>query len=111
MILCDDTAFIDILLGTVDTDHAKNLEDRISITGFILFLNGGLIQWSYMHQPVVALSSTKAEFYAASFAWCEANFFFVFCTLWVLHSPLLRSFLMITKLVFLCQSVLVNSVV
>ena len=37
-----------------------------SITGFIIMLAGGAIAWASKRQPVTSLSSTEAEFYAAS---------------------------------------------
>jgi len=55
-----------VLSGYVDADHAGDPNDRLSVTGYIFFLNGGPISWSSKRQPIVAVSSTEAEFYAAS---------------------------------------------
>mmetsp|Transcript_35255 Transcript_35255/g.89043 ORF Transcript_35255/g.89043 Transcript_35255/m.89043 type:complete len:353 (+) Transcript_35255:2642-3700(+) len=62
------------LIGFVDADHAGNPEDRISISGYIFFCNGGAVSWSSKRQPIVALSSSEAEFYAASLAGCEVEY-------------------------------------
>jgi len=59
----------------VDADFAGNPEDRLSVTGFIVFLNGGPIAWISRRQPVVSVSSTEAEFYAASIAGLELLFY------------------------------------
>lgn len=37
-----------------------------SISAFLIFLAGGLILWASKRQPVTSLSSTEAEYYAAS---------------------------------------------
>jgi hypothetical protein len=37
-----------------------------SISGFVLFMGGGPIVWASKRQPVTSLSSTEAEYYAAS---------------------------------------------
>jgi len=62
------------LEGFVDADHAGNPEDRISVSGYIIFFNGGPISWSSKRQPIVALSSSEAEFYAVSLAACEIEY-------------------------------------
>jgi hypothetical protein len=63
------------LVAYVDADFAGNPEDRLSVTGFIVFLNGGPISWLSKRQPVVSVSSTEAEFYAASIAGLELLFY------------------------------------
>mmetsp|Transcript_36110 Transcript_36110/g.90847 ORF Transcript_36110/g.90847 Transcript_36110/m.90847 type:complete len:195 (+) Transcript_36110:254-838(+) len=60
--------------GYVDADHAGNPEDRISVSRYVLFCNGGPISWSSKRQPIVALSSSEAEFYAASLCGCEVEY-------------------------------------
>jgi len=64
-----------LLWGYVDSDHAGNPEDRRSVTGFLLYLNGGPIAWVSKRQPCVSLSSSEAEYYAASLAGLEVLFF------------------------------------
>jgi hypothetical protein len=63
------------LWGYVDSDHGGNPDDRRSVTGFVLYFNGGPITWSSKRQPVVAVSSSEAEFYAASLAGLEVQYF------------------------------------
>ena len=58
--------YINTLFGYCDADHAGAPDDRLSVTGFMYFMNGGPISWCSKRQPIVALSSTEAEFYAAS---------------------------------------------
>lgn len=48
----------------VDSDFANDLNDRISISGFILKLNGNTVLWKSKKQTVVALSSSEAEYVA-----------------------------------------------
>jgi len=60
-----------ILEGYVDADWA-NHEDRKSVTGYIFKMYGSIISWSTNRQPTIALSTTEAEYMAASYATCEA---------------------------------------
>ena len=63
---CSSSLAPNVLSGYVDADHAGDPNDRLSVTGYIFFLNGGPISWCSKRQPIVAVSSTEAEFYAAS---------------------------------------------
>ena len=62
------------LVAYTDSDWAGDKDDRRSISGFILFLNGVPILWRSKSQRVVALSSAEAEFMAASEAIKEVIF-------------------------------------
>ena len=53
------------LAGFVDAAHATDLKTRRSITGLVFTLAGGAIAFKSKIQPVVATSSTEAEFIAA----------------------------------------------
>ena len=54
------------LSGWVDSDFASDVDTRRSITGYLLTLNGGPISWKAARQGGVTLSSSEAEFVAAS---------------------------------------------
>ena len=54
------------LFGVQDSDWGSDRHHRRSITGIAQFLGGSVIAYKMKIQPVVALSSTEAEFYAAS---------------------------------------------
>lgn len=53
------------LLGYVDAAHATELKTRRSVTGLVFTLCGGAVAYKSKIQPVVATSSTEAEFYGA----------------------------------------------
>jgi hypothetical protein len=48
-----------------DVDWALQ-EHRHSISGYIFTMDGGAISWSSKKQPIVALSTTEAEYIAAT---------------------------------------------
>ena len=53
------------MIGFLDAAHATELKSRRSVTGFVLLFCCAAIAWKSNVQPVVATSSTEAEFYAA----------------------------------------------
>jgi hypothetical protein len=55
-----------ILGGWVDSDFASDIDSRKSMTGYLMSLNGGPISWKSSRQGGVTLSSSEAEFVAAS---------------------------------------------
>ena len=55
----------DSLIGYTDADWASQAHRR-SFAGTVFLFAGGAISWSSRKQPIVALSSTKAEYVAAS---------------------------------------------
>jgi hypothetical protein len=57
----------DGLTGYTDADWASQ-DHRHSTSGYIFLIDGGAVSWSSKKQPVVALSSTEAEFIAATHA-------------------------------------------
>ncbi|KAH9651033.1 hypothetical protein KPL70_026595 [Citrus sinensis] len=52
--------------GYVDSDFAGDLDRRKSISGYLFMLDSCLISWKATLQHIVALSSTEAEFIAAT---------------------------------------------
>lgn len=64
-----------------DSDWAENREDRKSVGGMALTINGKLVSWQSKRQPTVALSSTEAEFHALTEAVKEG----IFITQWFSH--------------------------
>ena len=60
------------LCGFVDADWASDINDRKLTSGFVFILTGAAISWSSKKQPVIALSSTEAEYIAAAHVAKEA---------------------------------------
>jgi transposase InsO family protein len=60
------------LVGYTDSDWANDPDSRRSVTGYLFRMAGGAISWKSKRQPTVALSSTEAEYMAASEAAREA---------------------------------------
>jgi hypothetical protein len=58
----------------VDSNYATNKETRKSVTGFVLTIGGCLVSYSSKSQPSVTLSSTEAEYVAASMCATEVKF-------------------------------------
>ena len=55
-----------ILKGYTDSDMAGDLDNRKSTTGYFFTFSGGAISWQSKLQKCVALSTTEAEYIAAS---------------------------------------------
>ncbi|CAM8963657.1 unnamed protein product [Rhodiola kirilowii] len=60
------------LYGYVDSAYASNKDNRKSTTGFFFTWAGNCVSWKSQLQPIVALSSTEAEYIAATEASKEA---------------------------------------
>lgn len=56
------------LIGYTDADWGGDLNDRKSQSSYLFEVCGGLISWISKKQDVVALSTTEAEYIAASLA-------------------------------------------
>lgn len=56
----------DIIDAFCDADYAGDEDTRRSTTGYIIFFGGGPISWCSRRQPIVAMSSTEAEYIAAA---------------------------------------------
>ncbi|GKV33525.1 hypothetical protein SLEP1_g42028 [Rubroshorea leprosula] len=59
------------LAGFTDSDYAGDLDDRKSTSGFVFMLGSGAISWSSKKQPIVTLSTTEAEYVAATSCACQ----------------------------------------
>eukprot|EP00961_Rhodomonas_salina_P213464 2883073-Rhodomonas_salina.2 len=64
-----------LLWGFADADHAGDPDTRKSVTGYVTMLCCAAISWASNLQAVVALSSSEAEFYAASASGCNISYF------------------------------------
>ncbi|KAH9704158.1 hypothetical protein KPL70_011349 [Citrus sinensis] len=58
--------------GYMDSDFARDLDKRKSTTGYVFTLAGAAVSWVSKLQTVVALSTTEAEYMAATQACKEA---------------------------------------
>ena len=61
-----------ILQGFVDSDWGGSLKERRSTSGYAFIFGGGAVSWKSKKQPTVALSTTEAEYMAATQATKEA---------------------------------------
>jgi hypothetical protein len=57
---------VDTLWGSVDSDWAADVDSRRSHTGYLIMLNGGPLSWKSHRQDCVSLSTSEAEYVAAS---------------------------------------------
>jgi hypothetical protein len=60
------------LIGFTDSDYAGDQDDRKSTSGYVFMLGNGAVSWSSKKQPIVTLSTTEAEFVAATTCVCQA---------------------------------------
>ena len=54
------------LQGYVDADMASDIDNRRSTTGYVFTIGGITVNWVSKIQSVVALSTTEAEYVAAT---------------------------------------------
>jgi hypothetical protein len=59
----------------VDADHASDVEDRKSVSGYIVKVNDCVVSWSCKKQRTVATSSCEAEYVALSSVGKEVMWF------------------------------------
>jgi hypothetical protein len=60
------------LVGYSDSDHAGDIDTSKSMSGILFFFGKCLVSWQSVKQQVVALSSCKVEYIAASTASTQA---------------------------------------
>jgi len=68
----------DVVYLYTDADHAGDVDNRRSRTGYVSMLNGGAVSWKTRLQERTSISSTEAEYYAASDSFGEARWFRMF---------------------------------
>ena len=54
------------MIAYTDSDYVGDLNDRKSTSGYIFLLGSGAVSWLSKKQPIITLSTTKAEFVAAA---------------------------------------------
>nr|XP_048330566.1 secreted RxLR effector protein 161-like [Ziziphus jujuba var. spinosa] len=59
------------LMGYPDSDLAGSVDDSKSVAGYVFNIGSGAISWMSKKQPVVALSTTEAEYIAACPTGCQ----------------------------------------
>ncbi|RDX62051.1 hypothetical protein CR513_59655, partial [Mucuna pruriens] len=55
----------------IDSDYVGDLDDRKSTSDYAFMLGGSVISWASKKQPVVSLSTTKAEFIIVALCVCQ----------------------------------------
>lgn len=60
------------MIGYVDADYAGDKSDFKSTSGYAFNINGSAISWASQKQPIIALSSTEAEYIALCAAATES---------------------------------------
>eukprot|EP00253_Pinus_taeda_P007207 PITA_07207 len=60
------------LVGYTDSDWAGSVDDRKSTSGYVFHMGSGAISWASKKQSIVALSTSEAEYVAATAAACQA---------------------------------------
>jgi hypothetical protein len=60
------------ILGYADADWGSDINDRISLTGYVFMINNGPIAWSCHKKSSVALSTMESEYMSLSDATREA---------------------------------------
>ena len=60
-----DPRVANVLTASADADHG-GADDRRSVSGWVVMLDGAMVSWASKRQPVTAISSTESEFYSVS---------------------------------------------
>jgi hypothetical protein len=54
------------VVGYADANHGTGIDDKRSISGFVIKVHGGPVAWASRTQPLTAASTTESEFRALS---------------------------------------------
>eukprot|EP00253_Pinus_taeda_P006096 PITA_06096 len=60
------------LVGYTDSDWAGSVDDRKNTSGYVFHMGSGAISWASKKQSIAALSTTEAEYVAATATACQA---------------------------------------
>jgi hypothetical protein len=60
----------EMLVAFSDSDYAGDQDDRMSTSKYVFMFSGVAVAWSSKKQPVVSLSTIKAEFISAAHCAC-----------------------------------------
>lgn len=60
------------LKGYTDSDFAGDLDGGKSTSGYVFMMGDGAVAWSSKKQPIVTLSTTEAEYVAATTCACQS---------------------------------------
>ena len=63
----------------VDADWAGDLDTRLSVSGFVMFLNGAIVNWRLRAQQNVTLSSRESKYVSLSDCVKEIKFIDMLC--------------------------------
>lgn len=63
------------LLVYTDSDFAGDFDSKKSTSGYVFLIDGAAVTWLSKKQPIVTLSTTEAEYVAASVCACQAIWF------------------------------------
>lgn len=63
------------VLVYTDSDFAGDIDSRKSTSGYVFLLDNAAVAWTSKKQPIVTLSTTEAEYVAASTCACQAIWF------------------------------------
>jgi len=72
MAFCYTTTSDFRLVGYTNSDWVGSVNDRKSTLGYVFYLGSGAISWASKKQPIVSLSTAKAEYVAATTTTCQA---------------------------------------
>nr|KYP32050.1 Retrovirus-related Pol polyprotein from transposon TNT 1-94 [Cajanus cajan] len=59
------------LIAYTDSNYAGDLDDRRSTSGLVLVMGSGAVSWASKKKPIVSLSTTEAEYIAATSCACQ----------------------------------------